>query len=111
MSIAEWPNPCSAVYVLMVTNLEAGSMALSLHRQFPLSPLSSWFSLAVMTFSNVFGAAFALWYALYFSRGSVPGRWALTVVGVVLMYMRQDCENKRWYEVHVLKKPLKERVT
>lgn len=109
MSIAEVPNPCSAVYVLMVTNLEAGSMALSVHRQFPASAATSWFSLVVMTFSNVFGASFAIWYGLYFRFGSLAGRWSLTVIGVVLMYMRQEVELKRWHEVHVLKRPLKDR--
>ena len=67
------------------------------------------FSLVVMTFSNVFGASFAIWYGLYFRFGSLAGRWSLTVIGVVLMYMRQEVELKRWHEVHVLKRPLKDR--
>ena len=84
-------------------------MALSVHRQFPASAATSWFSLVVMTFSNVFGASFAIWYGLHFRFGSPVGRWSLTVIGVVLMYMRQEVELKRWHEVHVLKRPLKDR--
>ena len=93
----------------MVTDLEFGSMALSLSRQYPESLPLSWFSLAGMSFSNAAGAYFAVWYARNFEFGSVGGRWALTVIGLVLMALRQETEARRWYEVHVTKKSVKDR--
>ena len=84
-------------------------MALSLSRQYSDSSALSWFSFVVMSASNLGGAALAVWYALHFRHGSPIGRWTLTIIGIVLMAMRQDTELRRWYEVHVLKKPAKER--
>ena len=70
----------------------------------------SWCSLVGMTLSNGCGAFFAVWYARHYRFGTLASRSFLTVLGLVLMALRQNTELRRWREVHVLKRPLKERV-
>uniref|UniRef100_A0A7S0JBE6 TLC domain-containing protein n=1 Tax=Calcidiscus leptoporus TaxID=127549 RepID=A0A7S0JBE6_9EUKA len=97
LSLAEWPYPCSAVYVAEVLILEVGSLGLGLQRTNPTSRLINLASLLIMSASNVMAAALAVWFGLYFQRGeSLAGRWVLPLVGFVLMGARQDMEWKRW---------------
>jgi hypothetical protein len=97
LSLAEWPVPCSAVFVLMVMVLEFGSCALSLSRQYPTSQLLNHLSLVVMGVSNTSAALLAIWFGLYFGRGdTLASRWALPMIGYGMMFGRQDLEWKRW---------------
>jgi hypothetical protein len=97
LSLAEWPVPCSAVFVLMVMVLEFGSCSLSLSRQYPTSQLLNHLSLVVMGVSNTSAALLAIWFGLYFGRGdTLAFRWALPMIGYGMMFGRQDLEWKRW---------------
>lgn len=101
LSLTEYPTPCSAVFTTITCILEIGSCGLSLHRQFPTIMALSTASMLLMTASNTGAAALALWYGLRFERvTSLVGRWALPVIGWLMMAARQQLEWVRWVEMH-----------
>lgn len=101
LSLAEYPTPCSAVFTTVTCVLEVGSLGLSLHRQYPANMPLSTVSMLLMTVSNFGAAALALWYGLYFERAtSLVGRWALPVLGWMLMAARQQLEWARWVDTN-----------
>ena len=88
--------PCSAVFVVGVTVLELGSLALSFHCQWPHATWSSPLLAVAMSASNLALCLLGWWFTLYHGTGGWSSRLGFAVVVQGLCLARQQTECGRW---------------